>query len=82
MDDFYNSLDEEDRKKVSIEKSSKVYKFGGGEKRTSLGKVVFPCHFAGHNVRITTEVVQADFPLLIGNTLLKKANAVLYCIGC
>ena len=78
MTEFLNSLCEEDRRKVIIEESIKVYKFGGGEKRRSLAKVVFPCHFAGVNVKITTEVVEADFPLLVGNTLLKRANAILY----
>ena len=78
MNQFFNSLNEEDKSKVSVEESMKVYKFGGGERRKSLGKVVFPCYFAGGNVKITTEVVEADFPLLIGNTLLKRAKAILH----
>ena len=78
LDDFLNSLSVEDREKVRREESKKVYKFGGGEKRSSLGKVIFPCHFAGVNVKIMTEVVDADFPLLVGNTLLKRAKAILY----
>ena len=71
-------MTEEDQKKVIVKDSKKVYKFGGGEKRKSLYQIIFPCHFAGSNVKITTEVVDADFPLLLGNTLLKKAQVVLF----
>ena len=78
MEEFYASLSKIDQLKVSVEGSEKVYKFGGGEKRKSLGKVTFPCHLADKNVKITTEVVEADFPLLVGNTMLKKAKAVLF----
>ena len=43
-----------------------------------MGKVVFPCHIARKNVLIEAEVIEADFPLLLGNSLLKKVEAVLY----
>lgn len=33
---------------------------------------------AGNNIKLETEVVDADFPLLLGNSMLKKADAVLY----
>ena len=39
-----------------------------------------PCCLAGRNVFIKTEIVEADFPLLLGNSLLKRAGAVL-CLG-
>ena len=70
--------EEEDKKLVVKKPSEKIYKFGGGEKRKSLGKIIFPCHMAGRNVKMTSEVVEADFPLLLGNTSLKKADAVLF----
>ena len=76
--EFFNMLSDEERSNVEMFESEKIYKFGGGEKRRSLGRVVFPCFFAGMNLKITTEVVDAEFPLLLGNTMLKKAKAVLY----
>ena len=76
--EFRSRLAEEDQRKVIVKDSKKVYKFGGGEKRKSLYQIIFPCHFAGSNVKITTEIVDADFPLLLGNTLLKKAQVVLF----
>ena len=78
LDDFISELDEEDRRKISYRESERIFKFGGGEKRKSLGIVTFPCLLAGRNVRMQTEVVEADFPLLLGNSMLKKANAILY----
>ena len=70
-------MSEEDKKLVVKKPSEKIYKFGGGEKRKSLGKVM-SCHMAGRNVKMTSEVVEADFPLLLGNTSLNKSDAVLF----
>ena len=56
-------------------------KFGGGEKRISKGVVIFPCNIGGRNIKLRTEVVDAEFPLLLGNTFLKKAGAVLNIRG-
>ena len=78
MKEFLGTLSEEDRSKVVIQESEKVYKFGGGEKRKSMGKVIFPCYFAGKNRKMSSEVVDAHFPLLLGNTTLKKTEAVLF----
>ena len=74
IENFCADLDE----KVVKEESNRMFKFGGGEKRQSKGVVTFPCHLAGKNVRIRTEVVDADFPLLLGNSMLKKVGAVLH----
>ena len=78
IEEFYQSLDEDDKSKVIISESEKTFKFGGGERRKSLGKVVFPCHLGGMNIKIRTEVVEAELPLLLGNSMLKKVDAVLY----
>ena len=75
---FYDALDEESKKQVVKMKSIKMYKFGGGEKRQSMAKVIFPCNIAGKNVKVTTEVVDTEFPLLFGNTAMKAARGVLY----
>ena len=78
IENFFEKLTDEQKKEVKVVKSEKVYKFGGGERRKSLGKIVFPCNIGNMNVKISTEIVEADFPLLIGNSMLKKADAVLY----
>ena len=76
--EFTSLMSDEHREMVIVEQSERIFKFGGGEKRKSNGTVVFPCFLAGRNVRIRTEVVEADFPLLLGNSMLKRAGAVLY----
>ena len=68
--EFLESLPKEWTEIVSYEESEKVYKFGDGEIRESKGTVIFPCNIANKDVRIRTEVIDADLPLLIGNTTL------------
>ena len=78
IENFFSDMDDENRATITKEDSERIFKFGGGEKRVSLGVVTFPCFLAGRNVRMRSEVVDADFPLLLGNTMLKKAGAVLH----
>ena len=75
---FLGLLSPSDLDKVKLDSSSKIYKFGGGERRRSLGVATIPVNFAGMNVCIKTEVVDAEIPLLIGNSSLKKADAVMH----
>lgn len=75
---FISQLSEDQKLKVEVTESQRVYKFGGGERRPSKCLVRLPCSVAGSNVKIATEVVDADLPLLIGNSSLKKAGAVLH----
>ena len=75
---FASCLPENQKKHLKIEKSSRVYKFGGGEKRPSKGVIVLPCKMDNSlNVLLRTEIIEADLPLLLGNTTLKKGLAVL-----
>ena len=75
---FASCLPENQKKHLKIEKSSWVYKFGGGEKRPSKGVIVLPCKMDNSlNVLLRTEIIEADLPLLLGNTTLKKGLAVL-----
>ena len=78
MQKFCEELDETSKRKIKIEESNRMFKFGGGEKRKSKGLVTFPCHLAGKNINMRSEVVEAEFPLLLGNSMLKKAGAVLH----
>ena len=71
-------LSAEDRKKVVRKASDKMYRFGGRERRQSEAKVTFPCNMAGRNIMLTAEVLQTSFPLLVGNTAMKGAGAVLF----
>ena len=55
-----------------------MYKFGRGEKRKSQAIVWLPCNLGGKlNITLKVEMVEADIPLLLGNTTLNKAFAVI-----
>ena len=64
---------------VKLSDSERMYKFGGGERRKSKGIAKLPC-ILGEKLRtiIQTEIVDADIPLLIGNSSLKKGKAIMY----
>ena len=78
MKKFIAELSTDQKQRVEVESSNRVYKFGGGETRPSKCLVKLPCHLAGRNVSMKIEVVDADIPLLVGNSTLKKAKAVLH----
>ena len=73
---------EEVRSKLRLEKSERMYKFGGGEKRKSLGKILLPLkmtdvHNREYNIGITTEIVHTDFPMLFGGNSIDKSGPVI-----
>ena len=43
-----------------------------------MGVIDLACNVVGKNIKIKTEVVQADIPMLVGNTSLEKAKFNLY----
>ena len=75
---FIEKLSPEDKKRVKLEKSERMFKFGGGEKRESKCLLDFPCNLGGKNLRLRSEVIDAELPLLLGNNSLEKAGAVLH----
>ena len=46
--------------------------------RESKCVMEFPCNLGGKNIRLRSEVIDADLPLLLGNNSLEKADAVLH----
>ena len=66
-----------------LEHSDKVFKFGGGEVRRSLGHIKIPCQFTDRDggksdmVTLGLDVVDAEIPLLIGAASLVKAGAIM-----
>ena len=77
METFLNKYPEKYRPGLAPSKRS--FMFGGGEKRMSRGTVIIPCFLDNKiQVSIQVEVVQADLPLLLGNSTLVKGMAVLH----
>ena len=82
MRSLISKFPQELRSMIKIMKSDKKFKFGGGEQRTSQGSIKFPCYMEttlGERklMFIIAEVVNTDFPLLLGGRSLEKARAVL-----
>ena len=71
------SLSEESQAKVEKHESVKTFRFGGGERRKSLGFWRIPCKLAGRKVMLETDVVEADIPCLLSKAALKRAGTVL-----
>ena len=73
--DFYEeTLSDEDRLKVTKEPSSTNFKFGDGRKVTSIEKVTIPATIGEQPVRIRTDVVREEIPLLLSKRSMKKAE--------
>ena len=82
MKALISKFPEELKSMIKIMKSEKNFKFGGGEQRSSRGCIKFPCYMdttLGERklVFIIAEVVDTDFPLLLGGRSLEKARAIL-----
>ena len=63
--------------KLNVSPSSKVYQFGGGEKRNSQGTLTLPVVIGDKLIKITIEVVDAEIPLLIGSNSMELGKAVI-----
>ena len=65
------------KKKIPYEEGTKCFKFGDGLKVKSLKKVTLPCVIAKMNVKIISDVIDADIPLLLSKTAMKRARMTL-----
>ena len=64
IQEFTKGLCEEDKKNIVEEKSTKTFKIGVGEVRSSIKYVTLPVEVAGVKGTIRTDVFKADLPLL------------------
>jgi hypothetical protein len=51
-----------------------VFKFGGGTRLKSDGEYELPVCMVGKQVRVKTDVVESDIPLLLLRSAMKKAG--------
>ena len=66
------------RKLIKVSKSTKTFKFGGGERRKSLGHYAIPISIGnGHNIILYTDVIDAPIPCLISKAAIKAAESVI-----
>ena len=62
---------------IEMKESTKIYQFGGGEKRESMGVLDLPSLIGDKKIHIQVEVVDAKIPLLIGSNSMISAGAIL-----
>ena len=74
---FFSKFSIAEKRKIEIFDTQRVYRFGGGEVRPSKYSVKFTCVIGGRSLKLKTEVIDEDLPLLLGNSSLKLACAVL-----
>jgi hypothetical protein len=77
LNDYISSLSGEDRKKINVTDSDRIFKFGGGTRLESEGEYKIPAHLAGKDISIKTDVVDSDIPLLLSKTAMKMAKVKL-----
>ena len=67
-------LSDENRLKVTKEPTSTNVKFGDGWRVASIEKVTIPATISEQPVRIRTDVVREEIPLLLSKKSMKKAE--------
>ena len=63
--------------KLERKVSTRKFKFGSGKSVDSLGIVALPIQIGEKKLKLMTDVVESDIPLLISKDAMKKANTVL-----
>ena len=74
IDCYKETLSDEDRLKVTKEASSTNFKFGDGRKIASIEKANIPAMISEQPVRIRTDIVREEIPLLLSKKLTNKAE--------
>ena len=77
LENYLHSMSSSDRQRVTRLPGTKVFKFWGGEVMKSKEAVCIPAVMAGQQVRINTDVVDSDIPLLLSKDSMKKARVKL-----
>ena len=74
LNNYIDSLDQSDKRNIQQTGSRRMFLFGGGNKLRSDGEFCLPAEIAGKEVRIKTDVVQSDIPLLLSRKSMKTAG--------
>ena len=81
IDCYLESLCNDELSHVVREKSNKMFKFGGGEKKKSMETITIPCALAWKHIFIKTDVLDSDIPLLVSRDAMKQAQIKLDLIS-
>ena len=68
-------MSSKDKKDVEHLTSTKSYRFGAGDKISAKQRLAIPVYIGDEKVRIVTDVVDANIPLLLSKSSLQRAEA-------
>ena len=74
---YLDSLEEEDRSKITYKASSNIFKFGDGNKVNSVKQAEIPAVIGNVETMIQTDIVNSDIPLLLSKSSMKRAATEL-----
>ena len=74
LDVYLDSLSDSEKGKISSTKSGSLFRFGDGNKVESTQIITLPATLAGHNISISTDVIDKDIPLLLSKSAMKKVG--------
>ena len=77
MKEYIENLSENDRKDIEITNSSQSFTFGDGRGVRSKRKMKIPVWMGGIHCSLTTDVVEAEIPLLLSINVMERARMVL-----
>ena len=74
---YVDSLSNDDKSKIINKEGHRVFKFGGGTRLKSEGEYELPIYLVGKQVKLHTDVVDSDIPLLLSKPAMKTAGVKL-----
>ncbi|XP_066913250.1 uncharacterized protein [Clytia hemisphaerica] len=77
LEQYVNSLSDEEKREVKHHHSKSLYRFGDGEQVQACGRVSIPAIIGNTKVKINTDVIPKDLPLLLSKSFMKRADMIL-----
>ena len=74
---FVETLTEEESQKLETFKGSRTFKFGTGQRLSSLKRVILPRMIGGVRVDISADIIDADIPLFLSKSAMKRAKTLM-----
>ena len=75
--DILDNMEDRTRRLVRVAFSNKMFRFGGGERKPSLGEYTIPIALGGKNVMLKTNVVDCQIPCLLSKKSMAAADMKL-----
>ena len=80
MNEYIDTLSDEDRKTICFQPSKKSFTFGNGRMAKSLRKLTIPIYmWNGKRGSITTDIVEFNIPLLLSLNVMRQAEMIINC---